>query len=109
MACVTTFDDLAAGQLFIGIPETALLLNRDERTVRRAVERGEIPGQKFGARWSIPTSWIRQQAGLPEAAPAAVTPDLDALASRVAGRVVARLARLLAGGACGDGQDPEAA
>ena len=93
MACVTTLDDLAAGQLFIGIPETALLLNRDERTIRRAVEKGEIPGQKFGARWSVPVAWIRQQAGITEPA-AAVTPD--ALADQVAARVLARLARLLA-------------
>ena len=96
MACVTTLDDLAAGQLFIGIPETALLLNRDERTIRRAVERGEIPGQKFGARWSIPTAWVRQQAGITEGAPAAVAPGMDELAGVIADKVVARLAEVLA-------------
>lgn len=101
MACVTILDDLAAGQLFIGIPETALLLNRDERTVRRAVEKGEIPGKKFGARWSVPTSWVRQQAGITE--PAAVAFDSAALVAEIAARVTATLAdevvvRLLARG-----------
>ena len=106
---MTTLGDLAAGQLFIGVPEVASITGRDERTIRKAVEKGEIPGQKLGARWSVPTSWVRQQAGITEAAPAAVAADPDALADRVAARVLARLARLLAGGACGDGQDPEAA
>ena len=102
MACVTTLDDLAAGQLFIGIPETALLLNRDERTIRRAVEKGAIPGQKFGARWSVPTSWVREQAGITGPATASVTFDSAALAAEIAARVTAALAdevvaRLLAG------------
>src|SRR5271165_6635724 len=95
---VTANNDLDEQQLFLDIPEVARIIGRDARTVRRCVESGEIPGQKFGARWSVPTSWVRQQAGVTEAASAAVAPDPDALADRVADRVVARLARLLAAG-----------
>jgi Helix-turn-helix domain len=87
---VTANNDLDEQQLFLDIPEVARIIGRDARTVRRCVESGEIPGQKFGARWSVPTSWVRQQAGVTEAAS------------------VARLARLVARGVCGDGQDPEA-
>ncbi len=106
---VTANNDLDEQQLFIDIPAVARILGRDERTVRKAVEAGTIPGQKFGARWSIPTAWVRQQASITEAAPAAVTPDPDALADRVADRVVARLAGLFTRGqdAAADGE-PEA-
>ena len=96
---VTANNDLDEQQLFIDIPAVARILGRDERTVRKAVEKGEIPGQKFGARWSIPTSWVRQQAGLPEPATATAVPDPGELADQVADRVVARLAGLLARGA----------
>jgi hypothetical protein len=88
---VTANSDLDEQQLFFDIPTVARVLGRDARTVRRCVESGEIPGQKFGARWSVPTSWVRQQAGEPEP-----SPDLDVMADQVAARVVARLARLLA-------------
>jgi excisionase family DNA binding protein len=88
-------DDLAAGQLFIGVPEAAALLGCDERTIRRALAKGEIPGQRLGARWAIPSVWLRQQAGLPE--PAEAEPlDIDEVASRVASEVVARLSEVLA-------------
>jgi hypothetical protein len=97
---MTTLSDLAAGQLFIGVPEVASITGRDERTIRRAVEKAEIPGQKVGANWMIPVAWIRQQAGVAESA-AAGTPALDELADQVAARVLARLARLLA--QAGDG------
>jgi excisionase family DNA binding protein len=99
---VTAISDLAAGQLFIGVPEVAAILGRDERTVRKAAEKGDIPGWKVGARWLIPVAWLREQAAVAEAA-AVVTPDPDALADRVADRVVTRLAGLLA-----RGQDAEA-
>jgi hypothetical protein len=93
---VTANSDLDEQQLFLDVPAVARILGRDERTVRKAVESGSIPGQKFGARWSIPTSWVRQQAGLPEPATAAAAPDAHELADLVADRVVARLARVLA-------------
>src|SRR5437879_3738370 len=81
-----TANDLDEQQLFFDIPEVARIIGRDA-----CVESGDIPGQKFGARWSVPTSWVRQQAGEPEP-----SPDLDAIADQVAAQVVARLARLLA-------------
>lgn len=92
MEHVTTLDDLS-GKIFASVPEVAGIIGRDERTVRKCVESGSIPGQKFGANWSVPVAWLREQAGLPEP-----SPDVDELADRVADRVVARLARLLAAG-----------
>ena len=106
MAHVTALDDLA-GKLFADIPAVADILGRDERTVRHAAEKGEIPAKKVGARWLVPTAWIREQAGIAEPSPAA-TPDLDALADRVADRVMARLARLFARGAATASDGPEA-
>jgi hypothetical protein len=92
---VTTFDDLA-GRLFASTTETASIIGRDERTVRKVVEAGVIPATRVGAKWSVPVAWIRQQAGVPEPSPDAAAPDPDELADRVADRVVARLAEVLA-------------
>ena len=100
---MTANSDLDEQQLFLDIPAVARALGRDARTVRRCLEKGEIPGQKFGARWSVPASWVRQQAGIAEPAPATAAPDPDALANKVADRVVARLAGLFR-----RGQDAEA-
>ena len=102
MTHMTTWNDLA-GQVFADVPQVAGILGRDPRTIRRALEAGRIPGKKVGAKWSVPVSWLRQQAGLPEPARPPVTPDPDALADRVADRVVARLAGLFT-----RGQDAEA-
>jgi hypothetical protein len=99
MGHVTANNDLDEQQLFIDVPAVARILGRDERTVRKAVESGAIPGQKVGARWLVPTAWVRQQAGLPEPATAAAAPDPGELADQVADRLIARLAGLLARGA----------
>lgn len=86
------------GRLFADVPETAAILGRDERTVRKAAAEGEIPATRVGQKWLVPTAWLREQAGL--AAPLApAVPDLDELADRVADRVFARFVRLLGGGA----------
>ena len=53
-----------AGKLFADVPETAQILRYDQRTVRRAIEAGEIPAMRAGGRWRMPTAWIREQAGL---------------------------------------------
>jgi len=58
-------------RLFITVNEAAGLLLVDPRTIRRGIERGAIPVVKFGGAIRIPTTWIRQQAGLPES----VAPD----------------------------------
>ncbi|HEY5360300.1 MAG TPA: helix-turn-helix domain-containing protein [Streptosporangiaceae bacterium] len=54
------------GKLFADVPETAEILRYDQRTVRRAIEAGEIPAVRAGGRWRVPTTWLRQQAGLGE-------------------------------------------
>jgi len=54
----TVLDD----KLFADVPEAAAILRYDVRTVRRALEAGDIPGVKYGQRWRIPTSWLRAQA-----------------------------------------------
>jgi hypothetical protein len=48
-------------KLFFGVPETALLCDLDPKTVRREIERGTIPGQRFGRIWKVPLWWIKQQ------------------------------------------------
>ena len=49
-------------QEFFSVPETATLLRMDERTVRKMLIAGEIPGTMLRKRWRIPTWWLRQQA-----------------------------------------------
>lgn len=61
---VLTIADLD-GRLFADVPEVAKLLRSDQRTVRRAIESGDIPAIRTGQRWRVPTSWLRQAAGLP--------------------------------------------
>jgi excisionase family DNA binding protein len=51
-------------KLFADVPETAEILRYDPRTVRRAIEAGEIPAVRAGGRWRVPTAWLREQAGL---------------------------------------------
>jgi excisionase family DNA binding protein len=51
-----------AERLFVTPAEAAELLDLDPRTVRAALQRGEIPGTRVGERWKIPTAWLRQQA-----------------------------------------------
>lgn len=53
-----------AGKLFADVPETAEVLRIDQRTVRRSIEAGDIPAIRTGQRWRVPTSWLRQAAGL---------------------------------------------
>jgi excisionase family DNA binding protein len=87
-----TLDDLD-GQLFADVPQVASILGLDERTVRKAAAAGEIPANRVGNKWVIPTAWLREQAGATSSAEA-IAPDLDELADRVADRMFARFARL---------------
>jgi excisionase family DNA binding protein len=98
-----TLDDLGS-RLFADVPQAASILGRDERTVRKAAAAGDIPATKVGNKWMIQTAWLRQQAGITEAPPAASVPDLDELADRVADRVFARFAGLFAARIGGDSE-----
>jgi excisionase family DNA binding protein len=51
-------------RLFVGVPEVAEILSSDERTVRRAIAAGQIPGFKVGVNWRVPAAWLREQARL---------------------------------------------
>jgi excisionase family DNA binding protein len=59
------------GRLFATAPEAAKVLRTDERTLRRALEAGQVPGFRVGVTWRIPVAWLREQAGLGDGAPAA--------------------------------------
>lgn len=57
--------DEILSDLFATPPEAARVLRMNDRTVRRGIERGEIPAVRVGANLRVPTSWIRERAGLP--------------------------------------------
>jgi hypothetical protein len=52
------------GKLFATVPETAVVLRSDVRSVRRSIAAGDIPAQPVGPRKLVPVSWLRQAAGL---------------------------------------------
>lgn len=47
--------------LFATPPEVAALFRVDARTIRHAVEKGEIPGTRIRGTYRIPTAWVRTQ------------------------------------------------
>ena len=51
-------------KLFATSTEAAVILDIDRRTLRSAIERGEIPATRAGATWRVPVSWLREQAHL---------------------------------------------
>jgi excisionase family DNA binding protein len=50
--------------LFADVPQVARILGQHPQTVRAAIAAGTIPAIKIGQRWRVPTSWLRQAAGL---------------------------------------------
>lgn len=56
--------DRIEGKLFATVTETAAVLRYDSRTVRKAIEKGDIPAVRYGATWRVPVAWIREQAAL---------------------------------------------
>jgi hypothetical protein len=52
------------GKLFASVPEVAVLLRSDVRSIRRSIAKGDIPCTPVGPRKLVPTSWLRQAAGL---------------------------------------------
>ena len=52
------------GKLFATVPEVAVILRSDVRSIRRAIAAGEIPAQPVGRRKLVPVPWVRQAARL---------------------------------------------
>lgn len=52
------------GRLFATTTETAAILHHDPRTIRKAIDAGEIPSIRVGATRRVPVSWITEQARL---------------------------------------------
>jgi hypothetical protein len=52
------------GKLFATVPEAAIVLRSDVRSVRRSIAAGAIPAQPVGPRKLIPVTWLRRAAGL---------------------------------------------
>jgi excisionase family DNA binding protein len=53
----------------LSVPQSATILNCDQRTMRRACAAGQIPATRVGAKWLIPTWWLRQQVKPPAEPP----------------------------------------
>jgi hypothetical protein len=51
-------------KLFASVPEVAVVLRSDPRSVRRAIAAGDIPSTPVGPRKLVPVTWLRQAAGL---------------------------------------------
>jgi excisionase family DNA binding protein len=56
-------------KLFATSTEAAAILDVDPRTLRSAIERGEIPATRAGTNWRVPVAWLREQARLAAASP----------------------------------------
>ncbi len=52
----------------LSVPQAAPLLNCDERTIRAACAAGDIPATRVGAKWLIPTWWLKKQVKPPSEA-----------------------------------------
>lgn len=57
--------DIIDTQVFALVREAAEVLRTDERTVRRGIANGTIPAVRIGSATRVPTSWLREAAGLP--------------------------------------------
>lgn len=56
--------DRLDGKLFATTTETAAVLRYDARTLRKAIEAGEVPAVRAGVTYRVPVAWIREQARL---------------------------------------------
>jgi excisionase family DNA binding protein len=61
--------DRVKTKLFASSTEAAAILGVDPRTLRFAIERGEIPATRTGNIWRVPVSWLREQARLGATSP----------------------------------------
>jgi excisionase family DNA binding protein len=48
---------------FASAPEAAAFLGVDIRTLRRAIQAGQIPATRVGVTWRVPTAWLMETAG----------------------------------------------
>jgi excisionase family DNA binding protein len=48
-------------KLFATTTEAGAVLRADQRTIRKAIEAGEIPAVKVGSTWRVPVAWLREQ------------------------------------------------
>lgn len=56
--------DLLADRLFLTAAEAGRVLGVDARSVRRAIEGGQVPGVRVGQQWRVPAAWLRERAHL---------------------------------------------
>lgn len=57
-----------ASKVLLSVQEVAKATGLDQKTVRSSIERGEIPGQRFGRLIKVPAWWVREQANGPRVA-----------------------------------------
>ncbi|SEC89202.1 DNA binding domain-containing protein, excisionase family [Streptomyces sp. 3213] len=60
------------GRWFATITEAAEVLHVDPRTVRRAIDRGELPAVRVGQQLRVPVAWLRERAMLDGSPPTPV-------------------------------------
>lgn len=53
-----------SGKLFATTTECAAVLRYDTRTLRKAIEAGDVPAIRAGSTYRIPVAWIHEQARL---------------------------------------------
>jgi hypothetical protein len=56
--------DALDGKLFASVPEAAVVLRSDPRSVRRSIAAGDIPSTRVGPRSLVPVRWLLRAAGL---------------------------------------------
>lgn len=56
--------DRLRDKLFATTTEAGAVLRYDHRTIRKAIEAGEIPAVRVGSTWRVPTAWLLREAGV---------------------------------------------
>lgn len=47
-------------KLLVGVPEAAKMCGIDAKTLRKKIEAGEVPAERFGRHIKIPVWWLRE-------------------------------------------------
>jgi excisionase family DNA binding protein len=58
------------GKVLLSVEEASAATGLDQKTVRAAVARGDIPGRRIGRLIKIPVWWVEEQRVGPRAQPA---------------------------------------